>query len=82
MNFTVNGTTDCGRTISTSKCNCPSYFCSIPYCACPNDASAVKAAQSLHKRGRKAHVLNGGIEGWIQAGLPLEILKPESQAHA
>lgn len=30
MNFTANGTTDCGREISTSKCNCSSYFCSTP----------------------------------------------------
>lgn len=54
----------------------------VAYCACPNDASAVKAAQSLHKRGRKAHVLNGGFEGWVQAGLPLEAVKLQSQAHA
>ncbi|WP_157896732.1 rhodanese-like domain-containing protein [Acidovorax carolinensis] len=47
----------------------------VTYCACPNDASAVKAAQSLNKRGRKAHVLNGGIEGWVRAGLPLEAVQ-------
>lgn len=47
----------------------------VTYCACPKDASAVRAAQSLHKRGRKAHVLNGGIEGWVQAGFPLEAAK-------
>lgn len=49
----------------------------VTYRACPNDASAVKAAQSLHKRGRKAHVLNGGIAGWIRAGLPLQDVKPQ-----
>lgn len=50
----------------------------VTYCACPDDASAVKAAQSLHKRGRKAHVMNGGIEGWVRAGLPLEAVKFEN----
>ena len=44
----------------------------ITYCACPNDASAVKAAQWLKQQGRQARVLRGGIEAWTQAGLALE----------
>ena len=44
----------------------------ITYCACPDDASAVKAAQWLKQQGRQARVLRGGIEAWTQAGLALE----------
>jgi rhodanese-related sulfurtransferase len=44
----------------------------ITYCACPNDASAVRAAQWLQGQGRPARVLRGGIEAWTQAGLALE----------
>lgn len=44
----------------------------ITYCACPNDASAVKAALWLRRQGRPAKVLRGGIEGWIREGLALE----------
>lgn len=44
----------------------------ITYCDCPNDASAVKAAHLLTQRGRRARVLSGGIDGWTEAGYPLE----------
>lgn len=44
----------------------------ITYCACPGDASAVKAAQWLRQQGRRARVLRGGIDAWAQAGLALE----------
>lgn len=44
----------------------------ITYCDCPNDASAVKAAHLLTQRGRPACVLSGGIDGWTEAGYPLE----------
>lgn len=44
----------------------------ITYCACPNDASAVRAAQWLKAQGRQARVLRGGIDAWVQAGLALE----------
>jgi len=45
------------------------------YCACPNDASAVKAAQWLKEQGRHARVLTGGIESWARAGHPVEALR-------
>ena len=45
----------------------------ITYCACPNDASALKAAHHLIKRGRAVSVLRGGIDGWISAGYTLEV---------
>lgn len=54
----------------------------VTYCDCPNDASAVRAAQLLHQRGCKAYVLNGGMAGWREAGLALEALKPLSKAPA
>lgn len=44
----------------------------IAYCACPNDASALKAAHLLTKRGLVISVLNGGMDGWVAAGHPLE----------
>ena len=48
----------------------------VTYCACPNDASALKAAHLLIKRGRVASALRGGIEGWSQAGYALEAAQP------
>ncbi|MEO8418845.1 MAG: VTT domain-containing protein [Methylophilaceae bacterium] len=45
----------------------------ITYCSCPNDVSAVKAALLLSKRGIGAQVLKGGIEGWTEAGYPLDV---------
>lgn len=44
----------------------------ITYCACPNDASAVRAAVWLQRQGRRARVLQGGIDAWTSAGLALE----------
>lgn len=44
----------------------------ITYCACPGDASAVRAAIWLKQRGHQAQVLRGGIDAWTQAGLALE----------
>ena len=40
----------------------------ITYCACPNDASALKAAYLLAKRGLVVSVLSGGIDAWVDAG--------------
>lgn len=44
----------------------------ITYCACPNDASAVRGAQWLKAQGRQVRVLRGGISAWSQAGFALE----------
>jgi rhodanese-related sulfurtransferase len=46
----------------------------VTYCACPNDASAAKAAHWLIGQGRSASVLAGGIEAWSRAGHALEAL--------
>ncbi len=47
----------------------------VAYCACPNDAGAVKVAGLLRERGF-THVrpLAGGIDAWTTAGLALEKL--------
>ncbi|HEX8739952.1 MAG TPA: hypothetical protein VF925_07390, partial [Casimicrobiaceae bacterium] len=43
------------------------------YCACPNEASARRAAAILLRRGlRRARPLAGGIDAWIARGYPTE----------
>lgn len=43
------------------------------YCACPNEASAVKVALLLRDRGiRSVRPLAGGIDAWVAAGLSIE----------
>ena len=45
----------------------------VVYCACPNEASAVKVARELQKLGfRRVRPLNGGIDAWIEAGHEVE----------
>jgi len=45
----------------------------IVYCACPNEATAVKVAQRLQKLGfKRIRPLLGGIDAWIEAGLDVE----------
>lgn len=45
----------------------------IVYCACPNEATAVKVAQRLQKLGfTRIRPLLGGIDAWIEAGLEVE----------
>jgi membrane protein DedA with SNARE-associated domain/rhodanese-related sulfurtransferase len=45
----------------------------IVYCACPNEATAVKVAQRLKKLGfKRIRPLLGGIEAWIDAGHEVE----------
>ena len=41
----------------------------VVYCACPNEATAVKVAQALVQHGfRRVRPLVGGIDAWIAAG--------------
>lgn len=43
------------------------------YCACPNEASAKRAAQILLARGHAdVRALAGGLDGWIATGRPVE----------
>jgi membrane protein DedA with SNARE-associated domain/rhodanese-related sulfurtransferase len=45
----------------------------VVYCACPNEASAVKVAQKLRAAGfKRVRPLTGGIDAWIEAGLAVE----------
>jgi len=45
----------------------------IVYCACPNEASAVKVAQALMRVGfKRVRPLHGGIDAWIAAGHDVE----------
>ena len=45
----------------------------IVYCACPNEATAVKIAQQLRKIGfKRIRPLHGGIDAWIGAGNAVE----------
>jgi membrane protein DedA with SNARE-associated domain/rhodanese-related sulfurtransferase len=45
----------------------------VVYCACPNDATAVKVAILLKRRGiRHVRPLAGGIDAWTSAGLMTE----------
>jgi rhodanese-related sulfurtransferase len=42
----------------------------VVYCACPNDATAVKVAILLRRRGiRRVRPLTGGFDAWVAAGL-------------
>ncbi len=45
----------------------------VVYCACPNEATAVKVAQALVRHGfRRVRPLVGGIDAWIAAGHDVE----------
>lgn len=45
----------------------------VVYCACPNEATAVKVAQQLKKLGfKRIRPLHGGIDAWIGAGNAVE----------
>jgi rhodanese-related sulfurtransferase len=45
----------------------------IVYCACPNEASAVKVAKQLSELGfKRVRPLHGGIDAWIEAGYEVE----------
>jgi membrane protein DedA with SNARE-associated domain/rhodanese-related sulfurtransferase len=45
----------------------------VVYCACPNEASAVKVAQQLRRAGfKRVRPLHGGIDAWIEAGHEVE----------
>ena len=44
----------------------------VVYCACPNEASAVRVALLLRERGiHRVRPLAGGIEAWVAAGMEI-----------
>ncbi len=48
----------------------------VLYCACPNEASARRAAQILHAHGyRRARPLAGGLDAWLASGRAVESAK-------
>lgn len=40
----------------------------VTYCACPSEASSLRAAQALVAHGVPAQALIGGYHGWVDAG--------------
>ena len=53
----------------------------VVYCACPNEASAKHAALILLRRGyADVRPLIGGLDGWIDAGHPVEHAAPQAIA--
>ena len=55
----------------------------ILYCTCPNEASAAQVAKVLMQLGFvKVRPLHGGLDAWIAAGYPVEVLQDEGTALA
>jgi rhodanese-related sulfurtransferase len=51
----------------------------VVYCSCPNDASAVRTALILYKRGiTRVRPLAGGIEAWRERNYPVEPSQPRA----
>ena len=51
----------------------------IVYCSCPNEASAAKAVQLLHKHGYlRARPLRGGLDAWMASERPDRSAAPAS----
>jgi membrane protein DedA with SNARE-associated domain/rhodanese-related sulfurtransferase len=49
----------------------------IVYCSCPNEASAAKAVQLLHKHGYlRARPLRGGLDAWMASERPVRSAAP------
>lgn len=49
----------------------------VVYCACPNEATAVKVARLLQARGfRRVRPLTGGLDAWAAAGFGFEAKAP------
>ncbi|MCC7186099.1 MAG: rhodanese-like domain-containing protein [Acidobacteria bacterium] len=42
----------------------------VTYCACPSEASSLRAARLLAAHGLTARALIGGYHGWVDAGGP------------
>lgn len=49
----------------------------ILYCTCPNEESAAHVAKQLMREGyTKVRPLHGGLDAWVDAGFPVETLRP------
>ncbi len=61
------------RTSPRASTACPPDDEVVVYCACPNEATAVKVAQQLRKLGfKRDSSAHGGIDAWIGAGHEVE----------
>ena len=47
------------------------------YCSCVRDATSVRIAHVLGKRGHHVSVVQGGLRGWLKAGCPTEPVPAE-----
>ncbi|HEY6453768.1 MAG TPA: VTT domain-containing protein [Steroidobacteraceae bacterium] len=50
------------------------------YCTCARQATSVRVARELLKRGLRVAVIDDGLRGWRNAGLPLETVPAEELA--
>jgi rhodanese-related sulfurtransferase len=49
----------------------------VLYCTCPSEATAAKAAMTLHKLGiERVRPLRGGYDEWKRLGFPLDAVVP------
>jgi rhodanese-related sulfurtransferase len=42
------------------------------YCTCVREATSVRVARELQKKGVRVAVIRGGLRAWTRAGLPVE----------
>ena len=50
------------------------------YCSCLRDATSLRIAHALGKRGTRVRVIEGGLREWVRSGAPTEIV-PENELH-
>ena len=50
------------------------------YCTCVREATSVRVARELQKKGVRVAVIRGGLRGWTKAGLPVEAVPAEEIA--
>jgi membrane protein DedA with SNARE-associated domain/rhodanese-related sulfurtransferase len=50
------------------------------YCTCFREATSVRVARELQKKGVRVAVIKGGLRAWTRAGLPVEGVPPEEMA--
>jgi membrane protein DedA with SNARE-associated domain/rhodanese-related sulfurtransferase len=50
------------------------------YCTCVREATSVRVAHELQKKGVRVAVLKGGLRAWKRAGLPLEAVPTDEMA--
>jgi rhodanese-related sulfurtransferase len=50
------------------------------YCTCVREATSVRVARELQKKGVRVAVIKGGLRAWTKAGLPVEPVPVEEIA--